>query len=76
MKERAEAGDLSPAEVIAWLRSRKGEQWSSRRVQARLQRQYADSGVFASVLPDVESLAVFKLARWPEPYSYWRLDDG
>jgi hypothetical protein len=64
--------ELSPDQVAAWLRSRDGQNWSSRRNSVP-EHHWDDSGVFADVLPDgAES---WPLARWPRPFSNWSLDD-
>lgn len=64
--------ELSPEQVIAWLRSPEGENWSAWRRHS-LHRHFRDSGLFADVLEDIPGDA---RARWPEPFNFWDLDNG
>ncbi len=58
-----------PDEVIRWLRSKAGEEWSAGRL-GHLYRHDMDSGMFADVFPAPRGNG----ARWPQPWSGDDLD--
>jgi hypothetical protein len=59
-----------PAEIIAWLRTPEGEQWSDQRLRSGL--AYWGDGAFGDVIPD--SWGESAAARWPEPLPFCELD--
>ena len=61
--------ELPPEQVVTWLRSRAGQNWSSRHGHV-LERHRVDSGVFADVLPVPGGAAC---ASWPDPGA-WDID--
>lgn len=67
------SGPELPAEqVIAWLRSPAGEDWTRwEYVRTRLLGHVSGSGVLAEVIPDIP-LGPGKEARWPVPF--WSAD--
>lgn len=61
--------ELPPEQVIAWLRTAEGKQWSRLRIGRTLESHNARSGVFASVLRDG---GAHSRASWPEPADRWQ----
>lgn len=73
MGKKVPALDPDQAEVVAWLRSPEGEQWSEQRMRHAgavagsmhmLARHEEDDGVFATVTCDG---SVGSYADWPDP---------
>jgi len=73
MTQLVPCGELSPEQVIAWLRSEEGQCWSWLR-GSELERQQEDSGVFADVRDTISS-AIPVQSRWPEPYPCHDIED-
>ena len=65
--------ELTPEQVVAWLRSRAGQNWSSRQHAQGLSLHYMDSGVFADVLRDGSPGS---FASWPEPHDAFQAIDA
>lgn len=54
--------ELSPEQVIAWLRGPEGDRWMRKRAH-RISRHGPDAGIFASVIPQPGTGNL--MARWP-----------
>jgi hypothetical protein len=63
-EESREAEELSPEQVIDWLRSDDGQRWSVTWMH-KIRRHGSSSGVFGELIPDARG--GFCGARRPEP---------
>lgn len=69
MKAQTREAELSPEQVIDWLRSDEGDRWRSICV-SRIYRHDTHSGIFGELIPD--SAGGRCSARWPgsgNPYA-------
>lgn len=66
MKAQTREAELSPEQVIDWLRSDEGERWRRARV-GMIYRHNGRSGIFGELIPDLDGRNC--PASWPVPGS-------